>query len=485
MTSGKIIYNHIKKPVLLLTTAILFSCSTYNSGIADIENKLYSGQFKEASAGIDKNKFLKKNRNRLLYLLEKGKIEHLNGNYQKSNELLEQAYILTDDRIKTNVGQATAAKFTNPMAEPYKGEDFEKVTLHYYKALNYFRMGMPNEALVEAKRINIKLYELNQKYSSNKNKYSEDAFSQILQGILYESTGDINNAFIAYRNAEEIYTNNNGKYFGVPMPLQLKKDLLRTTAQLGFTQEYQQYKQKYGNEALSEKNAPAGEAIIFWENGLGPFKDQTVISLSVVAGVFVGTYNDGEENFEIALPVPLGKNLGSINAITIPRYRNRDPYYKNAVVEVNNIQIPLELAQDFYPIAKQSLKDRMAREVLDMALRFAAKKAAGVGLASIGKELLGDTGGDLVQLGADIGGAATEKADTRNWQSLPATISYTRVPLVPGENKITIKKYGAQGTDTDIITIPFKSGLQIVNYADLGRTEIIPQKPGDVTSQNK
>src|SRR5690606_5625481 len=79
------------------------------------------------------------------------------------------------------------------------------------------------EALVEAKRINIKLLEFNEKYSENKNKYSEDAFSQILQGIIYESTGDINNAFIAYRNAYEIYERNNNQYFGVPLPEQLNR----------------------------------------------------------------------------------------------------------------------------------------------------------------------------------------------------------------------------------------------------------------------
>ncbi len=497
MKATKNICNAFFKTVLLLLLIAFQSCSTYNSKTADIESDLFNGDFNQAIASIDQNKFLLKDRNRLLYLLEKGKVEHLNGNYENSNALLEEAYIIIEDRMtKTSAGQAISAKFTNPMAEPYKGEDFEKVTIHYYKALNYFQLGMPNEALVEAKRINIKLYELNEKYRENKNKYSEDAFSQILQGILYESTGDINNAFIAYRNAEEIYDRNGGQYFGVNTPEQLKKDLLRTAKQMGFREDYETYRKKFNypadtppaplkkSKGKSKKPAPqqeepkepeiTGEAIVFWENGLGPAKDQIVITASGTDGFFYGTYYDGATMEEIIIPIPVGFDIGSINAIAIPKYRKRDSYYGQAAIVVNGKDQPLELAQDFYPIAKQCLKDRMLRETIDLVARFATKKAASAGLGALGSELFGDLGGDLMKLGGDIAGAATEKADTRNWQTLPATISYTRVPLKEGENKFVIKKQGSLGIDTDTLYIPYKKGLQIVNYFDLGRTQIMP-----------
>lgn len=476
---------------LLLLLVAFSSCGTYNTKTSDIEANLFNGAYDKAVSGIEKNSFLNKKRNRLLYLLEKGKVEHMRGNYAESNKLLEEAYIMIEDRIKTKAGQAVAAKFTNPMAEPYKGEDFEKVTLFYYKALNYFALGMPNEALVEAKRINLKLYELNENYKENKNRYSEDAFSQILQGILYESTGDINNAFIAYRNAAEIYGRNNGEYFGVTTPVQLQKDLLRTAKLMGFTQEYNDYRNKFKlpaddsgakTSAADYQAANKGEAVIFWENGIGPAKDQIVITASGAAGIFYGSYMDGDHLEEIIIPIPVGSDIGTVNAIAIPRYRERGSYYTGAEIDVNGKPQPFYLAQDFYPIAKQCLKDRMLRETIDLVLRFAAKKAAGAGLAAIGSQLMGDTGGDLVQIGADIAGAATEKADTRNWQTLPATISYTRVPLHEGENKFVIRKQGPEGIDTDTLVIPFKRGLQIVNYYDVGRTQVIPNQTENTAS---
>ncbi len=462
--------------LLLLLFCCCFSCATYNTQVA-IEQDLYNGNFDKVAKDIDGNSFLKKDKNRLLYLMEKGKVEHLRGNYEASNNLLEQAYIMVDDKIRTTTGQYVAAKFTNPNAEPYKGEDFEKVTIHYYKALNYFMMGRPAEALVEAKRINIKLYELNEKYDANKNKYSEDAFSQILQGIIYESTGDINNAFIAYRNAEEIYSKNGNTYFGVALPQQLKDDLLRTSYQLGFRDEFERYKKKFGMPKDFKPVPPApGEAILFWENGLGPAKDQIILTASGKFGAFVGTYTDEGQTHEIFLPFPPGIDIGVINAIAIPKYRKRESFYGKAELIADNKAYAVETVQDYYTIAKQCLQDRMLREIVDIVARFATKKATSAGIGAIADNNLGGDWGDVFRAAADIAGASTEKADTRNWQTLPLTIGYVRVPLKQGDNNITIKKYGPQGiTDTDEITIPYRPGLQIVNYYDLGRTQVIPQ----------
>ena len=87
----------------------------------------------------------------------------------------------------------------------YAGEDHELVLMHYFKALNFLRMNQFDEALVECRRINNKLNLLNDRYEKKKNRYRRDAFALNLMGIAYEASGDVNNAFIAYRNAYEAY----------------------------------------------------------------------------------------------------------------------------------------------------------------------------------------------------------------------------------------------------------------------------------------
>ena len=51
-------------------------------------------------------------------------------------------------------------------------------------------------------------------------------------------------------------------------------------------------------------------------------------------------------------------------------------------------------------------------------------------------------------LGAALGilNALTEHADTRNWQSLPNNIQYSRIPLVEGKNNITIEFMNTDST---------------------------------------
>jgi uncharacterized protein len=453
--------NYLKLLIFFAVITISFtSCSTYQGKTSEIQDNVFDSNFKVASASIEKNSFLLKPRNRLLYLFEKGKVEHLNGNYELSNQFLEEAYILIDDKIKTDVGQAIASKLTNPMAEPYKGEDFEKVLIHYYKALNYFQLGNKEDAIVEAKRINIKLLKLNENYKENKNTYAQDAFSQIVLGILFESTNQINDAFIAYRNAEEIYQSHKGVYFDVPIPEQLKIDLQRTSKAIGFTKDYNDYVKKYGKKTIS---SATDEAIVFWENGKGPAKDQIKLTASGAGGAFVGTYDDDLSN--IIIPIPANVNLG-INAIAIPKYTKRASYYNSASLIVNNKEQKFELCQDLYPIAKQCLKDRMMREVINIAIRYGAKKAVSKGLGFLGNQLLPSYASGLTGLAVDGANAATEKADTRNWQTLPATISYIRVPVINGENKFVFKKYSDSGIDVDTLIVAYKKGLQIVNCHD-------------------
>ena len=60
--------------------------------------------------------------------------------------------------------------------------------------------------------------------AQDKATYNEDAFARYLTGILYESAGDMNNAFIAYRKAYEAYEAMRG-WAHTPVPGQLRADL--------------------------------------------------------------------------------------------------------------------------------------------------------------------------------------------------------------------------------------------------------------------
>ncbi|WP_010520382.1 COG3014 family protein [Aquimarina agarivorans] len=418
--------------LVLLTT----SCATYNSKSEIFQAKLQQGNIEGALASVEKNKFLLKPRNKLLYLLEKGKLSYLKGDYNASNLLFNQADNLIESNV-SSVGSQILGTLLNPEKETYKGEDFEKVAIHYYKALNYAFLNQYDEALVEAKRINLQLLQLNEKYpQGKKNHYKDDAFAHNLQGLLYEALGDINNAFIAYRNAVDLYLQNNGIYMGVAVPDQLKQDLLRTATDIGFADQVIRYEEKLNTKYQS--GSKDNEVVVFWENGLVPYKDQTFFTFTILPGNRVGYVTVVNEELGIDLPLPIdtgGDNKSDFSDldvfnISFPKYVRRNAFYKNATIQVEGRSFPMQLAENYEEIAFTTLKDRRFRDIGKAALRLAAKKVSQYALKNQNEDL-----------GALLGlfNALTEGADTRNWQSLPSHIYYTRVPLKQGENTLTFK----------------------------------------------
>lgn len=420
--------------IIIVVLASTSSCLTYYQRYAEFNSNIESGNVSSAKAILEKDKKGPEGKNRLLYNMNLGTMEMLEGNYAKSNEYFNEADVIIEDYQK-KLGTQALALISNPMTTEYQGEDFEKVLIHYYKALNYVQLGQKEDAIVECKRINLKVQQLNDKYAK-KNKYSEDAFGLNLMGIIYESAGEINDAFISYRNAAESYEKIYSPQFKTEIPLQLKKDLIRTAYEMGFDDEGKRFEEKFQMKN-EPKNKDNGEIVFFWNNGLGPVKAENSINFSIVKGQggYV-TFANEELGLNIPFPLPEGKStnsaLGDLEFIRVafPKYVERKPYYTNASISTNNTEYPLELAEDINAIAFKTLHDRLLREMANSLLRLATKKAAEYAARDQNQNV-----GSLV----GIVNAITEKADTRNWQTLPSSISYTRISIPPGAQEINLK----------------------------------------------
>ena len=256
-------------------------------------SSIQSQDYDKALAKLDHNKFIQRNRNQLLYFLEAGRVYRLKNDFTNSNQFLNQA----DDYIENTRKSATdliVGNLLNPMQQAYRGEDFEQFMVHFYKALNYAALGNTDEALVEARRITLSNNVQADKFKGNSNRYSADAFSLNFQGMIYEMGGDINNAFIAYRNAADLYLKNDKVYYGVIMPEQLKKDLLRTADAMGFVSEVEKYAALFKMNYTKSGNL-GGELILFIEQGRAPVKEERNFILSSAGGT-VGNFSFIDEN---------------------------------------------------------------------------------------------------------------------------------------------------------------------------------------------
>jgi uncharacterized protein len=137
--------------------------------------------------------------------------------------------------------------------------------------------------LVEVRRINLKLNELNDKYKDNKNRYSSDAFALLIMGLIYDAGREYNDAFIAYRNALNVFETSYSKNFGINAPEQLKQDILRTAYLNGFHEELAFYEKQF-DKKYEHKPLSGGEVVFIWQNGLGPVKSEWSINFAKVDG---------------------------------------------------------------------------------------------------------------------------------------------------------------------------------------------------------
>jgi hypothetical protein len=421
---------YIYRIVFLMVAIIAVSCATYYQKHYDFNSEFEKGDLPGALEVLQKKEALASSKSRFLYFVNNGLLLSIMGKYEESNDFLEKAYLFGED-YHVNYFHEAAGYLTNPNMSVYRGEDHEHLILLYFKAINFLKMQRPDEALVECRRLNIRLNELSDKYESER-KYQRDAFIHNLMGIIYQSTGDYNNAFIAYRNALEIYENDYSTLFSLSAPEQLKKDLLNTAWWMGFRDEFAEYRDRFNMSDYSPA-PPAPELVFLWHNGLSPVKTEWNITFVIdhQSDNMVVFTND---RLGITFPFHINKQKERHDLqrleffkVAFPRYKERPEYYQEAWLQTDSISIPLELSEDISKIAFHSLRERMVLEFSKGLLRAALKKATEL---SIKEE---DEG-----LAALIGvvNVLTEKADTRNWQTLPHSIYYARAPLDEGQNDV-------------------------------------------------
>jgi uncharacterized protein len=462
---------------VFMLVPVLFSCATYNKSMGNYYADLREHNYEKAMRSIENNKLIKKDRNALLYNLEMGKLYRLQNDFASSNMHLNLADGMIESNRKT-LADIALGNLLNPMRQAYRGEDHEQFMMHFYKALNYAALGKTEDAVVEARRINLSSTTQGDKFNNKENRYSKDAFALNLQGMIYEMAGDINNAFISYRNAVEIYVKADNNYYGVKMPEQLQQDFLRTSTIMGFSVEPQY--EKVLNVSYNNTSVENGELILFIEEGQAPVKEEKNFFLTassnginsfnyIDANGASANFNFNASNYGIA-----EDKITSLRAfkLSLPTYSIQYAQRQNIIVSNNENNYTPQLAQNVNSIAINVLKERFLTEMGNALARQITKKllekgteAAAEGIArSTDKREAKDTtaaekektekkkedrinrAGEIAGLAMNIFNAINEKADTRNWQSLPAFVSYVRIPLQAGENTINISTNGATKT---------------------------------------
>ncbi|MDP6039028.1 MAG: hypothetical protein QGG64_10790 [Candidatus Latescibacteria bacterium] len=420
----------------LLSVALwvtLQGCTTYANFSGDYRSSLRTRNYEDALAKIEKSK---KKSNSLLYMLENGLLNHYQGHYALSNRYFAEAERLSDQLFTRSISTEAAALIINDAIRNYRGDSFEMIAVHYYRALNYWYLGLPEDALVECRKANLKLnrYAIHNGQTSYKN----DAFIHYITGLFYEATGELNDARISYLHTQDAYAQYKEAFNFTP-PNRVKEDLQRVDSILN------------GGEPdmrLASLNVMPflqpvgdGELVIFSEIGFIPRKVQEEIDLPIYENDI--KRSKGVKVTAVATEIShrhhLVRPIGDVEywlRVALPKYETVTPRTKSIRIRAEDRTIQTQPAQTYAAIAKASLQDHYPGIMVKTIARGFAKYMT-YRQAKKENKILG--------FFTNLLNVSTEIADTRSWVSLPHNIHIGRMALSPGIHTITLEALDTNG----------------------------------------
>lgn len=430
--------------VIVLATSLL-SCSSmsfsdifssYNTQMQPVYSAQFKGDFKLAESLVTARG--SSDGTYALSLLEIGRLQYLDANWPTSEKTFALAYqevraAQQQAKIQLSRGvENIGAMVSNDSALRYDIPFYEQSMLHTYQALNYLYQRQFEGALVEVRRANlvqeqalitnqkniIKAQQdmanngvsdrsFNESYPSMaatigevKNGF-QNAYTFYLSALLYEAAGELNDAYIDYKKALEIFTNNQF----------LQQDVLRLATKLAMTDDLARFEQQFG-QYKSDNIKNSGQLVIVHEQGIINPKEEIAINLPIF------TSNSDMRFYSVALPT----------------YRQRKSPRTPLMLTVNQQNYQSQEIIRLQSLAAKHLEDQLPSILVRQVLRLIAKEEM--------RQQMSRKGGDVGNILAGLYNIASEKADTRSWSTLPDNVQIIRLNLAAGKHQLEIKHQG-------------------------------------------
>jgi hypothetical protein len=390
---------------LFIFSMFTISCATYQGKVEKSRDLLKQGDYPAAVKNLEPLA-QKQDGDQLVYLLDYAVALQLDGKVQESNRSLQQADKLADLQDYQSITRQAGSLIVNQEMVQYKGDSFEKIYINAYGAMNYLELNQLDDALVETRRMNDKYNKLN---TEDRKNFEKNVFGKYLSAMIWEGNQNWDDAYIAYDEAYKLD----------PSIASLPSDLIRSAKRARRDDSYRQWKKQFPevNEKKEWYDKGYGEIVILYEQGWGARKYQ--------AG---GNYN-------LAQLQPVHSENQKMRA-TI----SGDGTHQSSVIyDVSRASIET-LQHDYAWMAAKRIGAFAAKQVLADQIR---QKDEVLGLVAL------------------IAMHASERADLRQWSTLPQTVQTVRVPLKVGSYNIHVEGLssggGLTGEAKDFANVQIKS----------------------------
>jgi hypothetical protein len=177
----------------------VFATGCASTSLNEARRDYFNGQYQKAADELAEDKFSEKDR--VLFMMERGMIRQAAGDYDGSNKDLIDAYDATEKMTAISVGQDSASMVINDNVQDYAAVPFERTLLHSFTAKNHLMQSNWENAAVEARRT------IESLSPEVKKDYPEDAYSRYMAGFCLSLIGDWSNAALQYRLANQLTPN--------------------------------------------------------------------------------------------------------------------------------------------------------------------------------------------------------------------------------------------------------------------------------------
>ncbi len=377
---------------------------------AEVNRLTAAGKFQQASQQVaEKKKKLYKNKDAVLFYLDRGTLLHDAQDPAASDEMFAAAQAEIDAHYAKSVSGSIGRLMINDLTAPYYAAPYEQALTYYYRAQNFLQRGDLSAAAVEARKA---VFFLDHLRADKKDGFNDDPFVQYFASLVFESVGQRSDARIARENALNAYERLGGQ--------------LHLTAP---------------NFSVPANANELGEVLIFHYNGLMPLKRTK--TLQVAWDRALALASDPQETQQGVAPevqnALTAGMLGSAVTLSYPEWVDLPSRVAFSAVAVGRVEYATQKVADFSAAAKLDLEEKMPGILFRTATRAVVKRVAAVqarhAASSAGND---DWAGELAQMFVSIWGAATETADTRQWFTLPAEVRMARIFLTPGTQDIKL-----------------------------------------------
>jgi hypothetical protein len=377
---------------IVMLLVLVTGCATYQGKVYEARKLISINQPSQAAAQLEPLAN-EEGKDQLIYLLDYATALQLAGRYKDSARAFERAERIADIQDYHSLSKITSSLLLSEEMVQYKGESFEKVLINGVNAINYVEMGDLDEALVEVRKLNQKLH----KYRTEaKRDYDENPYAYYLSGLIWEADRKWDDAYIAYKNAYEL----------APEYTPLHEDLIRTALKAQRPDELEKWKKEFPEVKVRPewRDSSMGEIVLLFQQGWGPRKEPR------------------SESPRFPRLVPVGSSTAQAKLVVSSTH---------AVA-----------SQPIFSVEKVAIKT-----LDDDFARLVATRVAGVAAKAVIADQIRQKNQLLGQL-AWIAMNVADRADLRQWSTLPETFQVARIWVKAGKYKVTAQGLDGSGSPT-------------------------------------